>query len=228
MEVRRLPDWVNEDNLELYHHGVKGQRWGVRRYQNEDGTLTPRGEKRLAKFQKKETGLLNKRIKRIDKASEHYAHKYDKKIARLNEKGKTKKAEKIQNWSNNLSSDYKERANYLREELDIIGKYSLADFKREKAETIKYGAYMASMYSGVRYTGSRTGATVDYADPYKHVQSQLRREYTADKKQYGHAMTRKARKYREKAEYSLNKDTQAKYQKKYDKQAAKDKYRYGG
>ncbi len=28
---------------ELYHHGIKGQRWGVRRYQNPDGTLTPEG-----------------------------------------------------------------------------------------------------------------------------------------------------------------------------------------
>ncbi len=31
---------------ELYHYGIKGQRWGIRRYQNEDGTLTPEGKKR--------------------------------------------------------------------------------------------------------------------------------------------------------------------------------------
>jgi len=31
---------------ELYHYGIKGQKWGVRRYQNEDGTLTPEGKKR--------------------------------------------------------------------------------------------------------------------------------------------------------------------------------------
>ena len=31
---------------ELYHHGIKGQRWGVRRFQNEDGSLTPAGQKR--------------------------------------------------------------------------------------------------------------------------------------------------------------------------------------
>lgn len=32
--------------MELYHHGIKGQRWGIRRYQNLDGTLTPAGRER--------------------------------------------------------------------------------------------------------------------------------------------------------------------------------------
>ena len=31
---------------ELYHHGVKGMKWGVRRYQNKDGSLTTAGKKR--------------------------------------------------------------------------------------------------------------------------------------------------------------------------------------
>jgi len=41
---------------ELYHHGIKGQKWGVRRYQNEDGTLTSAGKKRYA-------GLINDHMK---------------------------------------------------------------------------------------------------------------------------------------------------------------------
>ena len=34
---------------ELYHWGIKGMKWGQRRYQNKDGSLTPAGKKRYAK-----------------------------------------------------------------------------------------------------------------------------------------------------------------------------------
>ena len=37
------------NNDVLIHHGVKGQRWGVRNYQNEDGSLTDKGQARYAK-----------------------------------------------------------------------------------------------------------------------------------------------------------------------------------
>lgn len=35
-----------ETSFTLSHHGIKGQRWGVRRFQNKDGTLTAKGKKR--------------------------------------------------------------------------------------------------------------------------------------------------------------------------------------
>lgn len=34
----------------LVHHGIKGQRWGIRRYQDEDGSLTPAGIRRYQKL----------------------------------------------------------------------------------------------------------------------------------------------------------------------------------
>lgn len=35
------------DNNELMHHGILGMKWGVRRYQNKDGSLTPAGKRRM-------------------------------------------------------------------------------------------------------------------------------------------------------------------------------------
>lgn len=58
---------------ELYHHGVKGMRWGIRRYQNKDGTLTAYGKKRYAK----ELGKLQAEKKRV-KQYEQTAKKMQK------------------------------------------------------------------------------------------------------------------------------------------------------
>ena len=41
---------------ELYHHGIKGQKWGVRRFQNADGSLTSKGKKHY----QKDVDTLNK------------------------------------------------------------------------------------------------------------------------------------------------------------------------
>lgn len=37
---------MTDIELELYHHGIKGMKWGRRRYQNKDGSLTPAGKKK--------------------------------------------------------------------------------------------------------------------------------------------------------------------------------------
>ena len=52
------------DNDYLAHHGILGMKWGVRRYQNKDGTLTPAGKKRYDRDI--QTNLSKKKDSRID------------------------------------------------------------------------------------------------------------------------------------------------------------------
>lgn len=56
---------VHTDNKGAYlaHHGVKGQRWGVRRFQNPDGSLTEQGKRRMTTLQGKSDKLDAKKAK---------------------------------------------------------------------------------------------------------------------------------------------------------------------
>lgn len=78
-------------NDTLYHHGIKGQRWGIRRYQRPDGSLTSEGKKRASKiysdYYTKGTDDLSKAQSEIIRKSKEDAHKaYDDTQDRILEK----------------------------------------------------------------------------------------------------------------------------------------------
>lgn len=58
---------------ELMHHGVHGQKWGVRRYQNKDGSLTLAGKKRALRIQNDYTELQNNKKYRDRNGNMTYA-----------------------------------------------------------------------------------------------------------------------------------------------------------
>lgn len=47
------------DEFALYHHGIKGQKWGIRRFQNPDGSYTPAGLARLGRTNLKKARTVN-------------------------------------------------------------------------------------------------------------------------------------------------------------------------
>ncbi len=90
---------------ELYHHGTIGQKWGIRRYQNEDGTLTPAGKQRygkgLGEYATKKEGVVRKLatgnwfLGRKQLAERYEDHAY-RKIKTLKQQGQHEKAKAME------------------------------------------------------------------------------------------------------------------------------------
>lgn len=53
------------ENIALTHAGVKGMKWGVRRYQNKDGSLTPAGKKRYSEDSFRVKQIRKKKVRQM-------------------------------------------------------------------------------------------------------------------------------------------------------------------
>lgn len=78
----------------LKHHGIKGQKWGIRRYQNPDGSLTEEGRRRYDVKEAKIKAKAEKAVARAQVKSAKLAAKTEK-LAAKNLKRATKEQEKI-------------------------------------------------------------------------------------------------------------------------------------
>ena len=118
---------------ELYHHGVKGQKWGIRRYQNSDGSLTDAGKKRVAKLNAKIDKADKKAIEAFNSSKKHFQ---DKKIF-----SKEKGLDEYQK-----ATFSKKTSDYYRKNLRSMGvnrneslKVRAAEYEVGKAFAEKYG-----------------------------------------------------------------------------------------
>lgn len=107
----------------LYHHGVKGMKWGVRRYQNKDGSLTPAGKKRLAEGLKNDFNNVRK------------AHVYKRNVAEAANRGLTADDKKqVLDARNKLMATVEKTRNAERELLDLADEYAIAYYNKKAGE----------------------------------------------------------------------------------------------
>jgi hypothetical protein len=115
---------------ELYHHGVKGMKWGVRRYQNADGSLTPAGKKRLSTYKDKE---INRAERKWDKAIKRTSKKASKAVYRYT----TNETDRKYNKAVQKATEMETAKRLKKTELRNIKKMSYDDMTADKINTGK-------------------------------------------------------------------------------------------
>lgn len=113
---------------ELSHHGIKGMRWGVRRYQNYDGTLTTAGRKRQAK-------LYQKDLNDIDDVTVDHISKYMRADARF--RRYAAKGVKLANTDTPRNAQKLAKVTSKMKEAGDTRKRELEQVKRLESETWK-------------------------------------------------------------------------------------------
>ena len=171
---------------ELYHHGIKGQKWGVRRFQNADGTLTGLGRTRAAmgaarylnkmdaerarsasterKAQKKFDKANAKWEKKLDKAYDKEGQRYtwnDKEPTKKNQKRAAKEEKKLDKLYDAASKE-KVKRDAAKANLDAATNKRKGMENVISAQTKQLGkeGFIVKAYHGMRPTITPTDAAI--------------------------------------------------------------------
>lgn len=147
--------WTYNYTTELWHHGIMGMKWGIRRYQNPDGSLTTAGKirygnknrleasvnKKAAKLQRKYNDLTGKSIRQNNATkdkTEEEARKKDSKSKSISEMS----SEELQAAINriNLEKTYLQAMESVNPQKVSRGRKFIDSFKDQAVNSISKGA----------------------------------------------------------------------------------------
>lgn len=143
--TRYYNDYLIQSDDTLTHYGVLGMKWGVRRYQNKDGTLTKAGKR---KYKISPDGNVEKRSYKERK-------EYDKKVSSLkkaNEEKKKKAAIREKALKNN--------------DLDLISKHSNMFTTEEINNAVNRNRSLIELQNSRRVKATEAKKWIDTAVSY--------------------------------------------------------------
>ena len=130
----------------LAHHGIKGQKWGIRRYQNEDGTLTEEGKRRYSKDLLK---AYKRNNRDLIKSDINYIVDQHPEIVEASKKLKeldTKRAKILDNMKNS-SKEFKE----AEKKAEKLAKKECDRFGEDYNSKLFWMVWEAELYDGGLY-----------------------------------------------------------------------------
>lgn len=166
--------WTNYNN-ELYHHGIKGQKWGLRRYQNEDGTLTEEGRRRYNSdrdyyFNSKDINKYYDSAKRGARNAEKIVDEYAKDLKSYKQQDRSYR--KASRKATNFLSRHQEENQRNFQNLDIVLDNKFRDQNQKR-------------YSEVNKAAQKVNDSYDklYSQVSKYLMKDLKRRHPEDEQE---------------------------------------------
>lgn len=164
--MSKQPNYVFDDETELYHHGIPGQRWNRRRFQYEDGSWTPEGRERYGKGGLKEKTDVQKYRAKVTYNTQKYKENLKAKAAKEKDKRLYSiERNRIKQNSKNMLLARKEQAKFDRLNKREEDKINKVDYNKSQA-TAKLGKTKYMSNDDLRASIERLKLQSEYAKQY--------------------------------------------------------------